>query len=380
MNPTRLCTRCVLPETYPGISFDTDGVCNFCRGHREVEPLGEAALLQKLKARPSGDYDCVLGISGGKDSCYVAYLATKKYGLRALAIFYDFPFLCDLARDNARRVCDRLGLELRFVKSNNNLEYSLLRNHLMSLAGTGTTWGQCVFCHYGIDGVLYHAATSHRIPHILSGTTANEVWWNPGSRTGILLQRVRRLGLSDLARFGYYQWKAYCGLVDQRRQFNIPMNHPLSAYSRPKLPKNGPELVRVFDYVRWDHREIENVLRSETGWVKPNKKLTWRYDCILEPLLDFTYVREFGVSTVGLYVSGLVRSGLISREQALEMRAEAEDPEVLRGNVQVVFDYLKLPPATQQAYLRGGIPRTFPAPNGLASAGSAQPADPAQGA
>jgi len=349
--------RCVLPDSYPEISFDAFGICRFCRNHHKLELPGEQALLKKVSRHRGSDYDCLLGISGGKDSCYVAYLARKALNLKALAVFYDFPFIKDLARDNARRVCDSLGIELVVVKTTNNLEYKLLRNHLISLAGTGTTWGQCIFCHYGISGALYRIAKERKIQTILSGTTSNETWWNPGRRTGFLMRRVKRLPLLDVANFALYQFKAYCGLAEQRRQFEIPGNKAYSPYSHPSPPPDGPQTIRVFDYLPWDQREIERVLTEETGWKKPDKKLTWRYDCILEPMLDFTYLREFGVSTVGLYLSGLIRDGLIDREEALKFRADAEDPEVLSENIRTVFDYLNLPKRVQDAYFRDGMPR-----------------------
>ncbi len=153
--------------------------------------FGEAAFLDKISSKHGDKYDCVLGISGGKDSCYVAYLAKKKFNLRTLAVCYDFPFLVDLARQNVKKVCDSLDLDLEIIKTNNNLEYNLLRNHLISLAGTGTTWGQCIFCHYGIDAVLFNVAKEKNIPFILSGITSNELW-NPGSRTQFLLNRVKK--------------------------------------------------------------------------------------------------------------------------------------------------------------------------------------------
>ena len=89
-----------MPSTYPDITFDDDGVCDHCLNYERPEPLGEERLLEKINAKRGSQYDCVLGISGGKDSCYVAYLAKKKLGLRALAVSYDFPFMVDLARKN----------------------------------------------------------------------------------------------------------------------------------------------------------------------------------------------------------------------------------------------------------------------------------------
>jgi hypothetical protein len=341
-----------MPDTYPGISFDKNGVCNYCLNFTKTEPLGEKRFLDKILSKHGGQYDCVLGISGGKDSCYVAYLAKKKYGLRALAVSYDFPFMVDLARKNIKTVCDSLNLELLIVKSKNNLEYDLLRNHLISLAATGTTWGQCMFCHYGIEAILYEAARSRGIPFILSGTTSSELWWNPGNRTSFLARRVKKLPLSEKVRFGLYQCKAYMRLVDQRRQFPIPGNSRLNVYKRAHLPSDGPETIPVFDYIAWDQRIIEKTLREETGWEKPPKTLTWRYDCILEPLLDFTYKKEFGISSAGLYLCGLIRSGLVSRQEAMRMLEETEEQARLDGSLKNVLDFLKIPQQVQENFFK----------------------------
>jgi hypothetical protein len=350
---TTRCTRCLLPTTYPDIFFNQDGVCNHCLSYQKPEPLGDDLFLQKIHSRHGEQYDCVLGISGGKDSSYVAYLAKKIFGLRALAVSYDFPFMVDLARRNIKSVCESLGLELLIVKSRNNLEYDLMRNHLTSLAATGTTWGQCMFCHYGIEAILYETARSKGIPFILSGVTKSETWWNPGSRLGFLAKRVKSLPFSEMARFGFYQSKAYLDLVDQRRQFRLPGNHPLNVFAREKTPPDGPETIRVFDYIEWDQDLIEKTLQEETGWRKPSRSLTWRYDCILEPLLDFTFKKDLGISSAGLYLCGLIRSGRISREEALLLLEESEDQARLDASLRVVLDFLKIPMETQNKYFNG---------------------------
>ena len=93
-------------------------------------------------------------------------------------------------------------------------------------------------------------------------------------------------------------------------------------YSRAQSPEDGPETIKVFDYIEWDQEIIEKTLVEETGWQKPDRSLSWRYDCVLEPLLDYTYQREFGISSAGLYLCDLIRSGGISREEALAHRRE----------------------------------------------------------
>jgi hypothetical protein len=258
--------------------------------------------------------------------------------------------MVDLARENTKAVCEHLGLELLVVKSRNNLEYDLLRNHLISLAATGTTWGQCMFCHYGIKAVLYQTAQSLEIPFILSGVTSNETWWDPGSRTRILARRLKDVTFVEKVTFALYQCRAYAGLVDQRRQFPIAGNSCFDVYRRARVPANGPEILPVFDYVEWEQDIIEKTLQEETGWRKPDKSLTWRYDCILEPLLDFTNKVEFGISSAGLYLCGLVRSGAISREEGLGLLEESEDQERLDASLRTALDFLDIPMRIQEKF------------------------------
>lgn len=328
-----------MPNTYPGISFDANGVCSHCTEFTKKEPLGEQALLDILRTKSGDQYDCIVGISGGKDSCYVTYLAKQHYNLRTLAVCYDFPFLCDLARDNIRRVCNALDVDLIVIKSTNNLERKLMRNHLISLSSTGTSWGQCIFCHYGIEAILFNVAKERGIPFILGGITKYELW-NPGSRTRFAANRLKKLSIPDILRFAFYQSKAYLYLVDQRRQFKMPAANQFDVYRRAKMPKDGPTSLNMFDYIQWDQNLIETTLMRETGWIKPLKSVSWRYDCVLEPFLDYTYKKEFGISTVGIYLSHLVRDGGISREEALSSLMESENGDALQQKLVSVFEDL----------------------------------------
>lgn len=76
------CTKCILPDTFPGIHFNDDSVCNYCLEFRSVQKgIGKAKLLQLLSSHPKrGKYDCVVPISGGKDSTFILYYVVKELG------------------------------------------------------------------------------------------------------------------------------------------------------------------------------------------------------------------------------------------------------------------------------------------------------------
>ena len=96
----KICTRCVLPESFPGISFNDQGVCNFCTTHREVE--ADETARDRAKARfeefvkevsARDGHHCLMALSGGKDSTYALMLLKEVYGLNVLAVTFDNAFL-----------------------------------------------------------------------------------------------------------------------------------------------------------------------------------------------------------------------------------------------------------------------------------------------
>ena len=116
-----VCSRCIMDRSDPDITFDGDGICNHCR-HAErvlgsVRPSPEQAdahmreMADRVKAAGRGrTYDCIVGVSGGVDSSYTAYLA-HRYGLRTLAMHFDNGWNSELAVENIQR--HRRGTRLR---------------------------------------------------------------------------------------------------------------------------------------------------------------------------------------------------------------------------------------------------------------------------
>ncbi len=114
----KTCVRCVLPETFPGVTFDADGVCNHCREFKGLEDLAarKAEFFARFEAlvatrRGRGTYDAVMSYSGGKDSTYTLAILRETYDLNVLAVTLDNGFLPDETMTNIRRMAERLGFD-----------------------------------------------------------------------------------------------------------------------------------------------------------------------------------------------------------------------------------------------------------------------------
>ena len=107
------CSRCLLPETMPFISFDEEGVCNYCRDYEQRGSFlkGEKALeefVSKYRSA-SGEPDCIVGFSGGRDSSYGLDYFKNHLGMHPIAFTYDWGMVNDLARRNQARVVRKVG-------------------------------------------------------------------------------------------------------------------------------------------------------------------------------------------------------------------------------------------------------------------------------
>ena len=111
------CARCTLSETYPGMRFDSSGVCSLCPPDGQtvrVVPLGTDALRSALASytrQSDQQYDCIVGFSGGRNSTYALYYAVRVLGLRVLAYTVDNGFMPAETRDNVTRAVSTLGVE-----------------------------------------------------------------------------------------------------------------------------------------------------------------------------------------------------------------------------------------------------------------------------
>lgn len=175
----RRCKKCVLPETYPNIFFDNAGVCNFCNEHRPYNYPGEKALVKEFeKYRNAGEkYDCLVGLSGGKDSTFTLYEIVKKYEMRVLAFHFDNGTTPKGLFENVNTTVKKLGVPLVTKGFNDKIRQEIFKNNFNTWKknpepGMIPMW--CIGCNEGYRLGAFKTAKEHHIPLLIAGSSTIE--------------------------------------------------------------------------------------------------------------------------------------------------------------------------------------------------------------
>ena len=334
------CSKCVLPATQEGIDFDGEGVCNFCREFEPYKPLGEAALLEKLKDVKGDKYDCVVPISGGRDSTYVLYMMKAVYGKDPLAVNFANGFVHPLVIDNLEGACDKLDVDLLIESAPLNLSWKVARSMLRSSIDYGPKEmlnNVCTHCSHGAHGAVQRAVIRERVDYIITGKSHPEdtvVDWADFPKVSKKKKLLSSNCLRTVGAIGYY--------LTHRTILRVP-GDKLVNFNRPMVLKEiEGKYFSLFDYIEWDRRVIKETITSELGWKKPEGAATsWRYDCKLVPLVNYLTKRGTGVEKLVDGFSTMIRYGKMTREEALEQIGDWDGGAFTPDVEEVVRDILK---------------------------------------
>jgi glutamine---fructose-6-phosphate transaminase (isomerizing) len=342
INEIKRCSKCVTPASYPFIEFDADGVCNKCREYVSQKPIGGDSLEQELAKYRSkdGSPDCIVAFSGGRDSSYGLHLIKNKLGMNPVAFTYDWGMVTDIARRNQARMCGQLGVEhiLRAAdipaKRRNirkNIQAWLARPKLgmIPLFMAGDKY----FYHYarelrketGIKLVIFCAGNELERTDFKSGFAGVQ------ETTG---HRNRLFGFSLANKVGLASWYALQYLLNPR-YFNESFFDTMGAFFQTFVAKD--DFLYLFDYLKWDEEEINKTLIGEYGWEgAADSDNTWRIGDGYTSFINYIYHTVAGFSEYDTFRSNQIREGLITREQALELLAQDNEPKL-----DVLYDFAK---------------------------------------
>ncbi len=330
------CTRCILPETFPGIQFDQDGVCQYCRRmpgtERRVEQREKLrvrfeTLVSQVRERPG--HHCLMSWSGGKDSTYTLWLLKKQYDLRVLAFTFDNGFVSPAALRNMQVVAENLAVDHVIVKP----RFDLMRQVFLASTQPGMyppkalerASGICNTCMALAKGIGLRMALEQDIPMLAYG-------WSPGQiplasaifRTNHrMLQAMVGTALAPLEKVVGGQISVY-----------FPEAHHLE--NTRACPYNVSPLAFL------DYDEESAVRRiGKLGWERPLDTDPNSTNCLLNSFANQIHLEQMGYHPYVMELAGLVREGYMSREQALSKLKVATVPEI----VTAVEVKLGLPPS-----------------------------------
>jgi tRNA(Ile)-lysidine synthase TilS/MesJ len=318
------CNKCLLPGSAPRITFDNDHICNYCRTYKKTQLKGEAALQGILKSAKSGhsEYDCIVNISGGRDSSYTILKMIKDYDMRVLAVNYANPFTNRLAKENIENIKNILGVKLISFAFSDGFHQRVLKSNLLALINKpdpAMVPMVCVSCKLMWKNIL-DIANAHNIRLIVSGGN----FYEQSSFKRILLggspdQSVRRyytqfvLGLikHSLLNVKYLRLKTLLPTIQGYLYCN-PYS-PLVRWKGRHIDK-----IDMFHYLPWNEDEVISRNQKELNWQYPqNGSGSWRFDCRIGHLKDYLYLKMLGLTEKDDFYSHLIREGKMTRSDAL---------------------------------------------------------------
>jgi len=353
----RRCKRCLLPETYPNIHFNDEGICNYCIDYQNKKQKSDFKEKERLKAemekifeknRRKGDYDCLVGLSGGKDSIYLLYVLSKQYGLKVLAYTCDNGFMSRVAYDNIRYTVSKLNVDHIFFKPRFDI-YKKIFSYMIVHFNKGIARTICPICSSIYGGVAKKIAIQMNIPLIAFGWSPEQD--NPSYRVA----RSRFFQDSYMPKVLFYEifddedrkffWDLY------RYQVRRMIPNIVASFLVRKCPRSLFRFMMekyplvLTPYKVWGYnpkRNAEEIIKL--GLIPKGNENSLATNCLMIFLMWYLDFKKLGYSPFVFEYSSYVREGKLDRQEYLEIfeRAEEEIKRDLFKNDIIDFILTKL--------------------------------------
>jgi hypothetical protein len=324
------CSRCTLPHNFRNITFDENGVCNYCHNHdRYIEKfrrfsLAKKNFLDQVEANQGKyHYDCAAGLSGGYDSTYVLYKLVRDYNLKVLAITYDNSFQSEVAKDYIKTIVDDLKVDhVTIAYDNRELHYHLYKESAIQVGRA------CTACSF--NGLMMQRyCFDHKIPFFVHGRSRPQMLREISQYTldpylPIYAINYRPFNFSEYMRLTKAARKRVNSIMkrlikDPERREEFKSKYFIDSIECERQ-QFVPQFIAFFLMNDYDDNEIttffkKNVLKGKS------KKLEKHHhdDCLAHPAFMYIYKQAFGWSLLEWEIAVDVREGKISRDHALEL-------------------------------------------------------------
>lgn len=328
----KVCKNCVMDTTDSSIIFDENGVCDYCNNYyndllKDWNPKVDRTeelleISDKIRRENKGkEFDCIIGMSGGVDSSYLAYVAKEIMGLRPLLYAVDTGWNLEVANKNIEAMVKALDLPLYIEK----VDWNEMRDLQIAFLKSQVPYQDFPQDHAIFAG-LYNFAVKNKIKYVLTG--ANNA--TEGVRPPVEWVYFNDIKLMrDIhKRFGTLKLKTFpqCGMFKYRIYYRY---------------FKGMKRVAPLDYIIYNKEEAEKELHEKFGW---NGYANKHYENIFTRFYEGYYLREkFGYDKRKCYLSNLILTGELSRDEALEILKQDPYPrETMNEDMEYIATKLEL--------------------------------------
>ena len=309
-----------MPETQEGLKFDELGICQACQSSEQkihinwVEREFELRkLLDRAKANAGNNYDCIVPISGGKDSVYQLHVLVKVYRMKPLAVTFSHNWYSETGWYNLQNALQEFNVDHIMFTPNRDLVNRIANRSL------GAIGDACWHCHSGVGAFPLQAAVRFNIPLLIWGESIAE-----SSGRASYKDPVHKFDREYFIKVSAKRQpkEMVCETLSERDLY--PFNVP----TIEEIERVGVYGIHLGDYLFWDEERQTEFIRQEYGWKETEMEGAYKgyksAECIMAGVHDFTcYLkRGYGRSTFQACLD--VRNGLMTREEGFKVAREID--------------------------------------------------------
>ncbi len=324
MSERFLCSQCILPSTFPGISFNDAGVCIHCQRYKgedatiALQKKYENKFLALLEEHKKQDgYDVIVAYSGGKDSTYTLDVFVNRYKLRVLALTFDNTFISPKALENITSVCGALGVDSLVVKPAPQTLRKIFRRaaseELYSMKTLERASTICTSCIGLVKGIVLRTALEKHIPFVGFG-------WSPGQAP--VQSSVMR---TNPALMKGTQKAIIKPLQEIAGDAVLPYFVTDEQFSHKEL---FPWNVHPLAFLPYDEKDIAERI-GQFGWERPNDTDPNSSNCTLNAFANQVHRNRYDFHPYVWEIANMVRTGVLTREEGIEKIEPPEDSDMV---------------------------------------------------
>jgi len=314
----QICTKCVLDENFPGIKFDDEGVCNYCRTEKPLPKQQELkadydnkfrALIEEHKGK--GVYDALVAYSGGKDSTYTLHLLKEKYGLRVLALTFDNWFFSERAHTNIKHVVRSMGIDHINIrpafKTYKAVINTSANNDLYSAKALQRASAICTSCISIVRFLSFQTAIDKSIPFVVFGMSPGQA----PLATSIVKTNARMMRQSQEATYN----ALHQHVGDAIKPYFLSEAHFA-------LEDRFPHSINPLAFNDYDEEAIIELIHQKYDWDKPDDTDPNSSNCLLNAYANEVHIQRYKINPYAYEIAGMVRNGVMDREEGLRRLKE----------------------------------------------------------